>query len=234
MHIETLENRLLFAANVSEAYPGYYEIHGDSGDDAISITVNQTAATFTLDGTTYSNVSYLYIHTYAGADFITVTSEDGYGAIGASVCAGEDDDTVMLYVDGAAWGGSGNDVLYLVDAAYGEVYGESGDDQLYIAGYCADPDISGGSGDDYIDASGNYGGVAIYGDSGADEIHGTDYDDHIDGGSGADLLYGNGGNDVFFTRDAHRDQIHGGDGVDIAYMDFDGDDVYEVEYQITG
>jgi hypothetical protein len=234
MHIETLENRRLFAANVSEAYPGYYEIHGDSGDDTVSITVNQNNATFTLDGATYSNVSYLYIHTYGGADFITVTSEDGYGAIGASVSAGEDDDTVMLYVDGAIWGGSGNDVLYLVDAAYGEIYGESGDDQLYIAGYCADPDISGGSGDDYIDASGNYGGVAIYGDSGADEIHGTEYDDHIDGGAGFDVMHGHGGNDVFYTRDANHDEIHGGAGIDIAYVDADGDDTFEVEYQLIG
>ena len=234
MLIETLEDRRLLSATVTEGYPGFYEVHGTATDDVISIAVSQSGESFTIDGTTYGSVSYIMIHGYEGDDRITVWSDEGSGSIGASISSGGGNDTVSLNFDGAIWGGGGNDDLSLADAFYGEVYGEHGDDVITVSGATVSPIIRGGHGHDCIDASGNYAGVKIEGEYGKDTIVGSEYADQIHGGAGDDVVYGNGGNDVFYTRDAERDQIYGGDGTDIAYVDFDGDGVYEVEYVFTG
>ena len=234
MHIETLEDRRLLSATVTEGYPGFYEVHGTAGDDVIEIAVFQSGESFTLDGATYTSVSYVMIHAYDGDDRVVVYSDEGSGSIGASVSMGSGNDTASLNFDGAIWGGAGNDDLSLADAFYGEVYGEHGDDVIHVSGATLSPIIRGGHGNDRIDASANYAGVRIDGEHGSDTIVGSEYDDELRGDAGDDFVYGNGGNDVFYTRDGERDQIHGGGGTDIAYVDSDGDDVYEMEYVFAG
>jgi hypothetical protein len=43
------------------------------------------------------------------------------------------------------------------------------------------------------------------------------------------VLFGNGGNDVFYTADYERDCIIGGAGIDVAFVDF-GEGAWGVEY----
>src|SRR4051812_43930271 len=109
MMIETLEDRRLLSVSVSEGAPGVYQIQSDGNAAVISAEVNQENATFTLNGTTYTDVSYIYVNTGAGDDTVYLTSVDGSGAIGASISTGGGSDTVYLNFDGAIWGGSGND-----------------------------------------------------------------------------------------------------------------------------
>jgi Ca2+-binding RTX toxin-like protein len=230
MQLESLEGRRLFAATVTEGYPGLYEVHGTADDDVIEISVNQDAGTFTLDGATYADVSYIYVHGYDGNDFISVTSEDGSGSIGASISADGGSDTVLLNFDGAIWGGDGKDIIYLSDATRGQVYGEDGSDEIYLSGTSADAYVDGGCGNDYIDATGNYAGATLHGGNGNDEIHGSAYDDQMHGDAGNDTLYGEDGNDVFYVRDGDHDEIHGGAGTDVAYSDLNDDGMADVEY----
>jgi Ca2+-binding RTX toxin-like protein len=234
MLIETLEARRLLTVTVSEAYPGFYEVHGDGDNDVIDIAVSQSGESFTLDGTTYSGVAYIYVHAYGGEDFISLYSDEGAGSIAASVSAGDGTDTVLLNFDGAIWGGDGNDIIYLTDSFRGGAYGQCGDDEIYVSGACVDPDVYGGDGDDRIDASANYCGVVIHGEKGKDVIYGSDYDDEIHGDDGEDALYGGAGNDVFYTRDGDHDEVHGQGGVDIVYADLNGDGIYEMEYEFLG
>ena len=230
MHIETLEGRRFFAATVVEGYPGYYEIHGDDADDIIEVSVSQSGESFTLDGTTYTGVSYISVFGYGGNDFISLHSDEGSGSIAAGVSAGDGTDTVLVNFDGAIWGGNDDDILYLSDSYFGGVHGEEGNDRIYVSGFSLDSEVSGGSGHDYIDASGNYAGLAIHGDSGKDTIYGTEYEDELCGGTGNDELHGNGGDDAFYTRDQEHDEIYGDAGTDIVYADSDGDGIYDVEY----
>src|SRR5687768_7772070 len=43
--IEPLEPRRLFAIEVSEGFPGFYEVTGDGADDVIAVVVDQSART---------------------------------------------------------------------------------------------------------------------------------------------------------------------------------------------
>jgi Ca2+-binding RTX toxin-like protein len=219
MQMQLLERRRLCSVTVNETFPGFYEIVGDHESDVIVINVDQDAETFTLDGTTYTGVSYLSIYGNGGADTVDVHASHP-GAIGASIDGGDGDDDLGLNFDGGIWAGGGGDTLRLSDAFYGEVYGDDGDDRVFVSGECVDPNIHGGCGDDLIDASANAYGVAIRGGDGEDTIYGSDYDDQIYGDGGADLIDGRGGNDTFFCRgDGAADHITGGAGVDFLYSD---------------
>ena len=234
MYIETLEGRRFLTATVVEGYPGFYEIHGDGSDDTIDVSVSQSGQSFTVDGATYSNVSYIAVHSYGGDDLVSIHSDEGAGSIAVGVAAGDGRDTVLVNFDGAIWGGNDDDIIYLSDSFYGGAHGEAGNDRIYVSGFSLDTEVSGGDGHDYIDASGNYAGLGLNGDNGRDTIYGTEYEDEIRGGSGEDELHGNGGNDTFYTRDQQHDKIYGGDGTDIVYADRDGDGIYEVEYVFYG
>ena len=229
MRIETLEDRRLMSATVTEGYPGFFEVDGTAGADTINITVSQAAETFTLDGTTYTGVMDISVAGYGGNDSITVASS-GEGSIGTSVTGGDGNDTVNVNFPGAIWAGLGDDILYLSDSFRGEVYGEGGADQMYVSGACIDPQINGGAGNDMIDATGNLYGVIIRGGAGDDTIYGSSYNDTIYGDGGVDYLYGNGGNDTFYCRgDGAADHVFGGNGTDILYAN--SNDVHTgVEY----
>ncbi len=232
MIVETMEGRTLFSVTVSEGYPGFYDIVGDDADDAIHVSVDMGAETFTLEGVTYTGVAFISVMSGGGHDSISLLgSSEGY--ISAGIDAGPGDDSISINFDGSVWAGDGDDTLDLADAFRGEVWGGAGNDSIFVHGECIEPEIHGGEGDDYIDTTGNNYGVAIYGDAGADVIHGSDYSDQIYGGTGADILYGNGGNDVFFASgDNAADRVDGGGGSDRLYSNGYEADIVAVEHVI--
>jgi Ca2+-binding RTX toxin-like protein len=216
MQLESLERRRLFSVSVTETYPGYYEVQGDEAANVISASVSQTNSTFALDGTTYTDVSYITVHGNGGDDQISLTSVDGYGYVGASVTGDDGNDQITLNFDGGVWGGAGNDVIRLSDSFRGETYGDDGDDQIYLSGECIDAEIQGGAGNDLIDCTNNNYGVVAYGGVGIDTVYGSAYGDQLYGDEGDDFLYGGAGNDDIYLEGS--DQVHGGDGYDVLYV----------------
>jgi Ca2+-binding RTX toxin-like protein len=227
MIVEVLEHRRLRSVSVNQGYPGYYEVSGDDGPDVISIDVSAADSTFTLDGVTYGGVAYVSVFGNGGDDVISVAVGDG--PVGTSIHAGSGNDDVTLTGGGAVWGDSGDDTLRMNNSRRGELYGGPGDDKMYISGACADAEIHGDQGNDTIDASASSLGVYVFGDQGGDTLLGSQYDDQFDGGAGSDLMFGSGGNDVFYAADLEHDRIIGGAGIDVAYIDY-GDGVWGVEY----
>ncbi len=210
--VELLEHRRLLSVTVAQSSPGYYEINSDNTPNDINISVSQGDQTFTLDGATYTGVNYISVFGNGGNDNINVQSVDGPGSIGASIDTGTGNDTVNLNFDGSIWCGGGNNNIHLQDSFRGEVYGGSGNDQIYVIGDCIDAVIDAGDGNDLIDASANNFGVVINGGAGSDTIIGSNYDDTIYGGSGTAVMYGMAGNDTFYSENGIGDQIYGGSG----------------------
>jgi hypothetical protein len=227
--LEAMEGRRHFSVSVTEGYPGFYDVQGDSAADTIRISVDQENETFTLDDVTYTGVAYIFVDGGDGNDIITVLAST-VGYIGTSVVAGDGDDDVAVNFDGAIWGGAGNDLIYLVDSFRGEVYGEGNDDQIVISGACVDAEVDGGNGDDFIDATNNHYGAYLRGGNGNDVIYGSAYDDTIWGGHGSDTINAGAGNDVLNMGDGGQDDIDGGDGDDWLYGDSSEGSVVSVEH----
>jgi Ca2+-binding RTX toxin-like protein len=223
-----LEPRRLRSVTVSEGYPGFYEVTGDDSNDTIDISVSQSDRSFTLDGSTYSNVEYILVNGNGGDDEISVLSIDGAGLIAAAVSAGPGNDNITQNFDGGVWAGDGDDFITLSDAFRGVARGEGGNDQIIVDGACVDPQINGDDGDDLINCSSNLYRVVIHGGSGDDTIYGSAYDDEIYGDEGSDVMHGLGGDDTFYAQDGSIDRIIGGSGFDVAYAD--GNDQCGVEY----
>lgn len=228
MSCETLERRRLLSVSVIQGFPGYYEIRGDEGPNAISIAISDTDGSFSLDGVTFGGVSHVSVFGYAGDDSISVAA-DRASPISISVNAGPGADNVAVTGNGSIWGDSGNDTLRLTDSFRGQLFGGPGDDRLTVTGDCANPEIDGESGSDYIDASSNNGPVFARGGSGNDTVFGSNFDDLIYGDEGNDLLIGAGGHDMFYGGDGAYDRIIGGGGIDTAQVD-QNDGVWGVEY----
>jgi Ca2+-binding RTX toxin-like protein len=218
--LELLETRRLRSSSVTvhETYPGFFEIQGGPGNDLISVTVNQADRTFSIDGQTYSEASYIAANGDGGDDVICILSVDGTGSIGASVHGGEGDDSLTLSFDGAIWGGGGMDFIHLTDSFRGEADGEGGNDRIHIGAQTVDAEIRGGDGNDLIDCATNFYGVVVFAGAGNDTVYGSGQDDQIYGEEGNDKLYGGGGNDVFFAWDGDMDQVDGGEGYDVVYV----------------
>jgi Ca2+-binding RTX toxin-like protein len=225
MQIEMLERRCLLSVTVNQTSPGYYEIDGDESDNSINVSVSQDDQTFTLDGTTYTGVSYIFVYGKGGNDIINVSAPHP-GSIAASIDGGDGNDQLSLNFDGGVWGGEGDDIINIADSFQGVVSGDGGNDQIFVKGECVDPEILGGDGNDLIDASQNNYGVVIRGGEGDDTLFGSQYDDQIYGDAGSNQLYGLGGNDTLYSRNGSLDTLDGGDGRNFAYAD-------AVEGQIT-
>jgi Ca2+-binding RTX toxin-like protein len=227
---ELLERRRLFSVTVTEDSPGFFEINGDSSDNTITVSVSQVNATFTLDGATYTDVSYLYVNGNGGNDKISVTSSDGPGNIGASIVTGSGNDDITLGVGGGVWAGGGDDTIHVSDSYWADINGEDGNDRIYISGDTIDAQISGGSGDDLIDASNSNVSVTLHGDAGNDTLYGSSYDDELYGDTGNDSISGNAGDDIIYARLSSGDTIDGGDGIDVLYASGSEVSVNYVEY----
>jgi Ca2+-binding RTX toxin-like protein len=108
------------------------------------------------------------------------------------------------------------------------VNGGDGDDSITLnPGVNKPAVIYGGRGNDVI--QGGDGNDCVYGGEGADQLDGRggiDYlygqqgNDALTGGAGADYLYGGDNNDTFYAKgDGSLDNIDGGLGWDVAYVD---------------
>jgi Ca2+-binding RTX toxin-like protein len=210
MHIDPLERRRLFAVSVIEGYPGFYEVHGDDTDNVIEISVSMANWSFTLNGVTYPNAEHILVRGYGGNDHISVIADDPLdGFMGASVDGGDGDDIIYMNFGIGAYGGSGND-------------------RMYIAGECMAVSVFGDEGDDFIDCSGNNYHLFISGGDGNDTIFGTNYNDIIYGDAGTDEIHGLSGRDEIYTGGG-GDYVDGGAGDDIVYRYGDTGVNYSVE-----
>jgi Ca2+-binding RTX toxin-like protein len=224
MNLEPLEIRSLFSAApssgvyVTQGYPGFYEIHGTDGNDRIDAVIDMNAQTLRVNGDTYTEVQYVVAYGGPGNDYISIRNAGQAGVIGASVDAAEGNDTVVLGVDGVIYAGMGNDNVYMLDSFRGQAFGEDGNDYMNIAVNCADAEVRGGTGADYIDCSMNYYCIVVFGGAGNDTIYGSAFDDQLYGGEGDDYIDGGEGNDTLIGTDGGTDDLNGGDGDDIAYV----------------
>lgn len=105
--------------------------------------------------------------------------------------------------------GPGHDTILTLSGSH-EIYGEDGNDILYLNGYSDWVDA--GAGNDHIWGLGS-GGVIADGGSGTDILQGSAYNDVLDGGDGGDLVIGADGNDTL-RGDAGDDTLQGGSGAD--------------------
>ncbi|HEX3357660.1 MAG TPA: hypothetical protein VHS31_11880 [Tepidisphaeraceae bacterium] len=231
--IEALEERRFKSVTVNEGFTGFYDIQGDESDNVISVSVSQTNSTFTLDGTTYTDVQYIQVEGNGGNDTISVTADDSSDddEIGAAISGGAGDDNLTLNFGGGIWGGDGNDIIHLTNSFYGTAHGEGGDDQIYIAGTSVSADIDGGDGNDVIDATASLAPVNAYGGSGNDTIIGSNFSDQLYGDGGTNVLVGGTGNDMLYAQGDSHDTIDGSDGNgDVLYASGSEDSVSNVEY----
>jgi len=215
--MENLETRRLCSVTVTQGYPGYYQIDGDNGANSIVVSVNQNAQTFTLNGVTYTGVSYIVVNGYGGNDHIAVTGSPG--PIGCTIRDGDGNDSVSLNFDGAIYTGNGQDTISLKDSFEGEVHTGDGNDQIYVSGQCVGAVIYGGNGNDLIDASANLSGVTIFAGNGNNIIYGSNYDDLITVGSGSNVICCLNGNDTVYIKNGSPDTVFGGSGNDTVYGD---------------
>jgi Ca2+-binding RTX toxin-like protein len=227
---EELEGRCLRSVTVEQGYPGFYYVQGDSSNDTINISVTQANDSFTLDGTTYTGVSYIQVSGGDGDDTINVTSVDGSGDISAGITGDGGNDTINLNFDGAVSGGDGDDTITLKDAFMGTAWGDAGNDKIILQGANVAADIEGGDGDDLIDATASDCGLYLQGGAGNDTILGSEYNDQIDGGGGTNSLVGNGGNDAICAEADSSDTVDGGADGDVLYSNGSDASVNNVEY----
>jgi Ca2+-binding RTX toxin-like protein len=216
--IERLESRRHFDVTVAQTYPGYYEIDGDSSANTINVAVSQGNDTFTLNGATYSNVAYITVNGNGGDDQMSVVSDNEYGPIGCAVNGSNGNDSILVSgLTGVVHAGGGNNTIQLQDSFYGQVFGDTGSDNIYVVGDCWGAEIVGGTGPNLIDASRSNYGLTIYGGPANDTILGSSYDDQIYGEGGNDAMYGNGGNDTFYSNGGLIVGTNDG-GVNTAYI----------------
>ena len=118
------------------------------------------------------------------------------------------DDTIYAMAGDSIAGGSGRDVLQVVND-----YSLS----LDLAAVSIEYVLS-GFGNDIYSASSTAEAIEVYGGGGNDQITGGSGDDRLWGGVGDDILVGNDGNDVL-VGDVGADSLSGGSGNDRLYVD---------------
>lgn len=86
--------------------------------------------------------------------------------------------------------------------------------------------VNGGTGDDVITGSwanntlyGNVGNDRLFGAGGNDRLYGGIGKDVLTGGPGTDFLYGDAGDDWLMSKDATKDTLFGGAGIDTGNVD---------------
>jgi hypothetical protein len=142
---------------------------------------------------------------------------------------GDDDDTLTAgpFAYGNFFGEDGNDTMYGTEGVnqmwggdgFDFMVGGGGDDILN--GGAHDDVIYGGYGDDTIFGAG--GDDDLYGQWGDDSIDGDVGDDYVDGGKGIDFLYGGDNTDhMYGGPDEDYDYIVGQRGGDVFHINFSG------------
>jgi Ca2+-binding RTX toxin-like protein len=205
-----------YAPQIVETYPGFYEITGDWHADRIAILISQADGTFTFNGTTYADASFVTVNTNGGNDFVSVSSNDGDAPIGVSVNTGDGDDVVNSNVDGSIDGGDGDDQLNMQDVTRAIVHGGAGNDSIKLGGASAECSLFGDDGRDLIDASGSPDAVEARGGAGDDTIYGSQSGDALYGEAGNDHIFGLAGADLI-DGGTDYDSLDGGDGGDVFY-----------------
>ena len=185
------------------------------------------------------------LHTLDGADLVGVQ----VGVVGASLVGTPGADELLGDNNAnAIWGRAGNDKLEGLSGA-DRLYGEAGDDRLYggsgndvLTGGAGADVLDGGGGDDTVSYEGSNEGVevqfdyprqgegrAYLGHAAGDKLKsienviGSEHDDALYGGDGANRLEGRAGNDRLYGFDgndtleggAGRDRLSGGDDDDV-------------------
>ena len=228
MLIQVLERRRFFSIQVEEGYPGFWELYGEAvAADTINIEfrVIDGARNLVVNNIVVGPGDFAAVYTYGGNDSVTVRSIGGAGG-GAGVHLGEGDDSGTLDVAGGAlWGGPGSDTLKIRDAYRSEIYGEEGNDFIYVEGVSPDHEVRGGDGNDsmygYDYTYAQFTGVRFSGDGGNDTLFGSNGNDILYGDSGNDTIHGLGGDDAIYSNDgvSGNDIITGGAGYDVLVYD---------------
>lgn len=204
-------------------------VNGGSGIDLLKLnigfTIDLRAGTATAGSASFSVASFERVQAAAVSGHVTTVSGSDTAEV-LEINPLFNDGSVGVVFDGRG----GNDTLS-GSAGADTLIGEAGDDA-----------ITGGGGGDQL--FGDLNGSSTTG-GGADVIDGGEGADIIVGGLGADVLWGGVGNDTIYNGVAYRgvaavgdtasatgisfntaidggnDVIHGGDGIDTAYLIFD-------------
>lgn len=108
-------------------------------------------------------------------------------------------------------GGSGNDVVTVLNALSAEIFGGLGNDKLQVKNLDGGSCLYGDAGNDTLIGGNNQ--DCLYGDQGNDSLLGGGGDDTLFGGSGNNRLFGNDDNDFLSDADG-RNLFDGGSGND--------------------
>lgn len=145
-----------------------------------------------------------------GNDTITVAAK----AKNAKIYGGAGVDVLTINGNGnsgsSAFGGAGNDKIYIKGGSFNYAYGEAGNDNIYVTGGSYQF-IEGGKGNDSIYINkGSKNNIDIRGDAGADTIRINAGNKHsVDGGDGkyVDKIYINAGKEHYVHAGSGNDQI---------------------------
>ncbi len=197
------------------------------------ITLDLTGGVLGPGATSETNVPEIEIAAALGdaADQVVVIGTSG-------------NDTLVMGANGLSLNGDGDlDVTFAPLPAHVEIRGEGGvnfltgrggfgaglafSGTMRIVGGDLGDELNGGTGADVIVGgagadvvNGSGGDDTITGAAGDDDLSGSDGNDSISGGPGADEVIGGNNDDMLDAFDAQADlQIHGGQGVDTAYVD---------------
>lgn len=166
----------------------------------------------------------------AGLD-ATVVFSDPQGFVEAT----EGDDVILITDDGReneapsfiqVYAGAGDDIICLESIEPLTLYGEEGNDTIYVTSAEGFPNrhvITAGTGDDVV--FGGDGEDWLLGEEGDDELIGGKGNDRIFGGPGNDVLHGNEGFDAI-VGDEGNDVIRGGLGSDALQGKRGADTIY--------
>ena len=194
-------------------------IEGSEFDDHITVTTTGFNGEFTqifgLGGNDHLVAGY-YTNNLFGGDGNDILDARASQYL-YTVDGGDGDDTI--YTRGGLGevtkGGAGNDIIH----AGGEIYGDAGNDKIFILDSFYSRDVHGGDGDDEITApAGGYypaNTIVLYGDAGNDRLTGGAASDSFDGGKGNDMIIGGGEAASGIGFDGDR-AIYGGNVADYA------------------
>jgi Ca2+-binding RTX toxin-like protein len=239
-HIETLEDRRLFAATITLA-SGTLTLNGTNADEQLTVQLKSGRYEATITGPSAqpitrkfapTQVKNIVISAKGGVDLVDVTLKKFTGLVKVDGGAGNDDVTVTTNGPSNLRGRDGDDRL-TAGPGKDTIYGDGGNDSM--TGGAGNDLINGGDGDD--NADGDAGNDTLLGGNDADSLQGGDGNDNIDGGNdvddlegdngndtltggtGGDMIHGGSGNDVLYAKDGQWDGIFGDSGKDTAYVD---------------